>query len=147
MRFIIDKNKDVKTPCHSSRAFCPFGSAANFLDLGSLSLKVTKIIELRTANLTAADDLHVINTGAVHGEGAFHTDAVGNTANSEGFTAGTIALGNDDAFESLKTLAVSFNDLDEHTQGVANIEGGQGISTQLGLLDGTDDFAHGVTSS
>ena len=47
--------------------------------------------------------------------------------------------------ESIRTdpdkVSRAFNNLDENTQGVANVKLGQ-IGTELRLFDRTDDFAH-----
>ena len=120
--------------------------AADVLDLGGLALQTAQVIELRTAHLTTADDLDMINAGRMQRERALYADAVADAANREGFAAGAVAAGDYSAFKRLKTFAVTFNNLYEHAQGVANVEVGP-IGTELRLFDGLDDFAHFECSS
>lgn len=115
--------------------------AADILDLGSLALQTAQVIELRTAHLTTTDDLHMVNAGRMQRERALYADAVADAANREGFAAGAVTAGNYSAFKRLKTFAVTFNNLNVHTHGVANVEFGP-IGTELRLFDRLDDFAH-----
>ena len=65
--------------------------AADVLDLGGLALQTAQVIELRTAHLTTADDLDMINAGRMQRERALYADAVADAANREGFAAGAVA--------------------------------------------------------
>ena len=101
-----------------------------FLDLGRLALQAAQIIKLCPTDMAAADDLDGIHARRMHRERAFNTDTIGDAANGKGFTAGAVALCDHHTLERLKTFAAAFDDLDEHTNGVANAEVRQ-IGTEL----------------
>ena len=115
--------------------------AFDFLDLGRFALTITQIVELRAANLTVTDQIHMIDTGGIDRESTFNTDTVGHPANRKGFADAAVALGNDSAFESLQTFAVTFNNLYPHTYGITDVESGE-ITANLLRFDGTNNFIH-----
>ena len=78
--------------------------AADVLDLGGLALQTAQVIELRTAHLTTADDLDMINAGRMQRERALYADAVADAANREGFAAGAVAAGDYSAFKLVDSL-------------------------------------------
>ena len=121
---------------HGSDAF-------DFLDLCSFSLAFTQIIQLCATNLTAADQIHMVNAGRMDRESSFNSDTVRNAANSESFTDSAVALGDNGAFESLQTLTVSFNDLYPDTDRVTDIEL-RYIAADLLCLDGTNNLIHDI---
>ena len=51
------------------------------LDLGSLTDAVAQVVQLRTANLTDANDGNARNVRGMQGEGLFHTAAIRDAAN------------------------------------------------------------------
>ncbi len=120
-----------------SKLFLLLGNDALF-DLRSLTGPVAKVIELSPANNTVANDLDMADTGAVVGEGSLNTDAVAYAANGEGLADAAALHLDDDAFKVLKPLAVTFNDLDVNTHGVADLELGE-VGTKLLFFELSDD--------
>ena len=116
---------------------------SDFLDLGCLALTITQIIQLGAANLTVTDHFYVINTGGIDRERAFNTNPVGHPANSEGLADATVTLGDNSAFESLQTFAVSFHNLYPNADSVADVEGRK-IAANLLRFDGTNNLIHDV---
>ena len=111
------------------------------LDLGSLTNAVADVIELRAAYNTVTDDLYTADGGAVVGEGTLNADAVAHTTDGEGL-ADTAALHlDDDAFEVLKTLAGTLDDLYVNTNGVTDLKLGQ-IRAELLLFEFLNDVCH-----
>ena len=115
--------------------------ALGFLDLGSLALQRTQVVQLGAANLTTTDHFNVVDAGAVQRERTLDADAVRHATHGERLTDAAIALGHHSAFKSLKTLAAAFHNLHENANGVTDVELGQ-IGAELSLLDGTNDFTH-----
>ncbi len=103
-------------------AFCVLLSGAKFLNFGGLTDSVAQIVQLRSANLTFADQLNVIYTRAVNRERTLNANAVRNTANGERLADTAIALGNHGALKRLQTLARTFDNLDEHPNGITNVK-------------------------
>ena len=58
-------------------------SADLLLNLGCLTDSVAQVVELRTADLTAADDLNLLYMRRVDREGLFYAYTVGDTADGE----------------------------------------------------------------
>src|SRR6478735_2764372 len=84
----------------------------------------TEVVELGAANLTETSNLDLVDARRVDQEGALDADAMrGDAANREVFihAAGTAA--NNDAFKNLDALAVPFDDLRMHANGVSGAEG------------------------
>ena len=92
------------------------------LNLGSLTGAATQVEQLRTANLTAANNLNLLNEGGVHGEHALYANAVGRTANGKGLSHAAMLLGDYSALEGLDTLTLAFLDANGNANGVANFE-------------------------
>ena len=68
--------------------------ALDFLDLRRLALTFTQVVQLRPANFTTADQVHMVNAGRMDRESTFDTNAIGNAANRKGFTNAAVTLGN-----------------------------------------------------
>ena len=116
-------------------------NALDFLDLRRLTLTFTQVVQLRPANFTTADQIHMVNAGRMDRESTFNTNAIGNAANRKGFTNATITLGNHGAFKSLQTFTVAFNNLHPYANRITHIELGS-IAAKLLGFDGTDQFIH-----
>ena len=114
---------------------------SSFLNLGCLAAELTQIVELRATDLTTADNGDAVDAGAVQRERALDANAIGRAANGERFANGTVAAGDDHAFEGLQTLAGALNNLHLNADGVADCELGD-VGLELGALDGTDDLIH-----
>ena len=76
-------------------------------DLGSLAYATAQVVQLSTANLTAANNLELSNVRRMYREGLLYAYAVRNAANGYGLVYASVLLSNDDAFEYLNTLAVA----------------------------------------
>ena len=59
-----------------------------FLDLGSLTNLVTKVVELSAVNVAATSYLDLLDLGGVHGEGTLNANAEADLADGEGLAAG-----------------------------------------------------------
>ena len=115
--------------------------ALDFLDLGGFALTAAQIIQLGPANLTAANQVHMIYTRRMNRERTFHTDSIRHPAYSERFPDAAVALGDNSTFESLQTLTVAFNNLYPHTNGIADIELRK-VGTDLLCFDRTNNLIH-----
>ena len=112
-----------------------------FLNLGGLTTALAQIVQLRAANLTLAGNGDAVHTGRMQRERTLDAYTVRSAANSERFAARAVTACDYDAFERLKTLTVTFNNLNLYLYSVADVELGD-VRAQLSILDGTDDFIH-----
>ena len=101
-----------------------------FLDLGALADSVAQIVELCTANLTAADDFNLFNVRGMYREGLLHAYTVGYASYGKGLGDSAAVLGNDGAFEKLNSLSVALFDSVVNLDGVTDVEYG-GIFLEL----------------
>ena len=116
-------------------------NALDFLDLRRLTLTFTQVVQLRPANFTTADQIHMVNAGRMDRESTFNANTVRNTADGKGFTDATVTLGNNSTFERLQTLAVAFYNFDPYADGIADIKLRE-IAADLFRFDRADDFVH-----
>src|SRR4029079_10698890 len=86
-------------------------AVALLLDLGLLATQVAEVVELRTPDVTAGDDLDVVDHGAVHGELALHADLEADFPDREGLADAIARAADDDALEDLDTGAVALGDV------------------------------------
>ncbi|CVI56983.1 conserved hypothetical protein [Agrobacterium deltaense NCPPB 1641] len=108
-----------------------------FDDTGSLAATVAQVVELRAANLTAANDFNAFDQRGVDREYALDAFAVGNLANGEAFGKTAAGTGDANAFVSLNTGTVTFRHANVDAQGVARRKLGQGaLCFDLGGLFG-----------
>ena len=90
-----------------------------FLNLGRLTAQVTQVVQLCTANVTASQNLDVVDVRGVNREGTLHTDAERHLANGKGLTdTGALATDNN-APEHLNTGLLALNDLHVDINGIA----------------------------
>ena len=90
-----------------------------FLDLGCLTAQVTQVVQLGTANVTAGQNLDVVDVRCVNREGTLHADAERHLADGKGLTdAGALATDNN-ATEHLDTGLLSLDDLHVDINGIA----------------------------
>ena len=119
-RFSKNKNGEQRSP------FPLFGfvKPIRYLlrDLGSLAYAAAQVVQLRAANLTAANDLELSNVRGVYREGLLDAYAVRDAANGNRLVNASVLLGNDDALEHLDTLAVAFLDLCVYLNGIADLQ-------------------------
>ena len=67
-------------------------------DLGSLAYATAQVVQLSTANLTAANNLELSNVRGMYREGLLYAYAVRNAANGYSLVYASVLLSNDDAF-------------------------------------------------
>ena len=75
------------------------GKLQLLLQLGAAAHAAAQVVELRAADLTAADDLDVVDGGRMDGEDLLHADAVGQAADGDGLLDAAVLLGDDGALE------------------------------------------------
>ncbi len=95
------------------------GACIAFLDTCSLATQVAEIIELCTADFTAANHVDVIDHGCVQRENTLDTDAEADLADCDGFANAAVFDGDADAFECLQAFLVAFLDTDADAKRVA----------------------------
>ena len=95
-----------------------------FLDLSVLADLIAQIIELSTANFTAANYFNALYVGGMDGEGLFGADTVGNSSYSEGFGNAAVLSCDNGTFKDLSSDSCTLDDLLVNLNGVTNIEFG-----------------------
>lgn len=110
-----------------------------FLDLCGLTCPLAEVVQLSPANNTMTNDLDTTNAGAVVGEGPLNADTVADTANGEGLADAAALHLNNDSLEVLKPLVIALDNLNEYTNGVANLELGE-VGAKLLFFELSDDF-------
>ena len=95
-----------------------------FLDLSVLTDLITQVVELRTANFTAADNFNRLYVRGVDGEGLFGADTVGNSSYSEGFGNAAVLSCDNGTFKDLSSDSCSLDDSLRYLNGITNIEFG-----------------------
>ena len=80
-------------------------------DLGSLAYAAAQVVQLSTANLTAANNLELSNVRGMYREGLLYAYAVRNAANGYGLVDAGVLVSDDGALEYLNSLAVALLDL------------------------------------
>src|SRR6188472_1150711 len=135
-------------PCRSRRAGgCDDGSAvALLLDLRLLAAELAQVVELRSADVTAGDDLDVVDDRGVHRELALDADLEADLADREGLANALALAADDDALEDLDTRARTFDDVDVHLDGVARAEVGD-VRPQARSVDVVEDVHDGSLSA
>ena len=91
-------------------------------NLSSLTYAAAQIVQLSTANLTAAHNLELRYVRGMYRERFLHAYAIGNTADGNRLVYTGVLLGNDDALENLNTLTVAFLDLRVYLNGITDLE-------------------------
>ena len=111
-----------------------------FLNLGALTNSITEIEELGTSNLTASDNLYLLNSGRVDGEGLLNAATVSNVANGEGLGDAATVLADNGTLKNLNSLSGTLFDLVVNLYGVTNVELGN-LSLKL-LARKSSEFIH-----
>ena len=113
------------------------------LNFCSLTCTVAKVIQLSALDATLADDDDAVDLGAVYGESTFHADTGRNTSNGKGFAKTAVLACDYNAFVSLDTFLVTFDNLEVYANGVAYVESGNFAERlRFDLLDDVhDDFS------
>lgn len=92
-----------------------------FLNLCRLTVSVTQIVKLSTANFTASDSLYLNNIGRVNGESFFNTYTVGNTSNGECLGNTAVLLADNGTLKELDSFSGSFFDSVVNSYNVTNL--------------------------
>ena len=71
------------------------------LDLGGLAEAVAEVVELRTADLTAANGIDLHDARRMNGENLLAADAVAQAADGDGLLNAAMLAGNDRSLERL----------------------------------------------
>jgi len=111
-------------------------------DTGGLATTLTEVVQLGAADCTAAFDGDAADRLAVSLKDALNAFTVGDLAYREGGVDAAVTDGDDDAFEGLQTLALTFLDPDLDDYGIAGGEVGD-VVTELFLFKLGDDVVHG----
>src|SRR5690606_18843107 len=100
----------------------PVGASA-LLDAGGLASQISQVIELGAPHLAAAHHLDLLDARRIDQERSLDADAVrGDAAHGEVLVHTAGAAADDHALEDLDSLAISFDDLRMHANGVASAE-------------------------
>ncbi|KAG1458535.1 hypothetical protein G6F57_014671 [Rhizopus arrhizus] len=89
-----------------------------FLDTRRLARAVAQVVQLGAAHVAAALDFDAGDLRRVQLERTFHGFTRRNLAHGERGVQAAVALGDNNAFESLHALASAFNDVHAHDDGV-----------------------------
>ena len=101
------------------------GRLQALLDLCSLADALAQVVQLCSADFTAANCLYGDDGGRVYGEDLLAAYTVGDAADGDGLVDAAMLLGNDGAFKSLVALTAAFFYADCDTDGIADVELGQ----------------------
>ena len=105
----------------------PVRKSDHFLNLGSLADTAAEVVELSASNLTLADNVNINYVGGVEREGLLNAATIGNTSNGKGLRDSAAMLCNNGTLEHLNSFACAFLNLVVNTNGVTNIETGNGF--------------------
>src|SRR4051794_22272183 len=103
------------------------------LDLGGLAAQLAEVVQLRPADVTAGDDLDLLDDRGVHREGPLDADAEAHLAHGEGLPGATALPADHDALEDLDAGAVALDHADVHLDGVAGTERGDVVAQRIGV--------------
>jgi len=129
--------------CSSFSQFIPTGLksglrsdlsvVAEFLDLRLLTAQFAEVVQLGTTDVTARNNLDLLENWTVYWEGTLYAYLEGDLTNGEGL-ANTVARATDYcALENLNTAAVTFDDVYVNLYGVTNTESWD-VAAQVGSI-------------
>src|SRR3954469_8717905 len=98
------------------------GGARLLLDLRLLAAQLTQVVELRSTDVAARDELDVVHDRRVHGERSLHAYAETHLACRESLAHAAALASDHDPLEDLDALAVALDDADMHLHRVARAE-------------------------
>ena len=93
-----------------------------FLNLCSLTYAITYVVELSTANLTAAGNVNLYNVGRVKRERLFNADTVSDLSDGKGFSDATVLLSDNKAVEKLNSFSATFFDFVVYDDRITDFE-------------------------
>src|SRR6266436_2295280 len=97
----------------------PVKSSPLFAEGGGLADSVAKEVESRSARVTVAHELDLLDARGVDHEGALHADAARDPADGDLLVDAAVAHAEHGALEVLKALAVPFDDSYAYAHGVS----------------------------
>ena len=93
-----------------------------FLNLCSLTYAITYVVELSTANLTAAGNVNLYNVGRVKRERLFNADTVSDLSDGKGFSDATVLLSDNKTVEKLNSFSATFFDFVVYDDRITDFE-------------------------
>src|SRR3954451_1366741 len=129
-------------PPESGRGYRPGKSGADasagdrlalLLDLGGLAAQLAEVVQLRPADVTAGDDLDLLDDRGVHREGPLDAHAEAHLAHGEGLADAAALAADDHTLEDLDAGAVALDHADVHLDGVAGTEPGDVAAQRVGV--------------
>jgi len=93
-----------------------------FLNLCSLTYAITYVVELSTANLTAAGNVNLYNVGRVKRERLFNADTVSDLSDGKGFSDATVLLSDNKTVEKLNSFSAAFFDFVVYDDRITDFE-------------------------
>src|SRR3954451_15207711 len=103
------------------------------LDLGGLAAQLAEVVQLGPADVTAGDDLDLLDDRGVHREGPLDADAEADLAHGEGLARAAALTADHDALEDLDAGPVALDHADVHLDGVAGTERGDVVAQRIGV--------------
>jgi len=100
----------------------PCLGVALLFDLGLLAAKCAQVVQLGATNISARDDLNVVDYWGVNGEGTLDAHLEAHLADREGLTNAVARTTDYDALEHLNTRARTFDDVYVNLDVVAGTE-------------------------
>ncbi len=107
---------------------------------GALADTITKVVELRAADVAPRGELDALDLRGMQREHPLHADAERLLAHGESLARAMALALDDDALEDLHAAAGALDHLEVHLDAVARREARD--AAQLRALDGFDDAAH-----
>ena len=95
------------------------------LDTGFLTGEITQIEDAGAAHGTVLVDINLLDKRTGEGEDTLHSDAIGDLADSKGFSSSASTALQHNALEVLDSLFVSFLNLVMDSDGIASLEFGE----------------------
>src|SRR3954452_4991118 len=117
----------------SARGQSARDDVALLLDLGGLAAQLAEVVQLGAADVTADEDLDLLDDRGVHREGALHADAEADLADREGLADAAALTADDDTLEDLDAGAVALDHADVHLDGVTRAEGRDVVAQRSGV--------------
>lgn len=113
-------------------------------NLCRLTAKLAKVVQLGAANISAANELDVVDDGRVNGELSLNSNLERHLTNAECFANSVTGARNDDTLEYLNTASGTFDDVDVNLDVVSDSEVGN-VGAQRRCVNGIkllhDDFS------
>ena len=117
-----DRIKKYSRPKAALHFLIRHRSADLLLNLGCLTDSVAQVVELRTADLTAADDLNLLYMRRVDREGLFYAYTVGDTADGERLADAASATRNNGSLKNLNSFAGALLDKVMNLDGITDVD-------------------------